>query len=1532
MKRLLLFLALFLPSLAFGQNSAYQTVLFGPTGRPLAGATVTVCSSSGIGIPCSPTVNIFNAAGVGISNPTFSDGQGNLEFWAPPGTYIYTITGNGITPTTKSALLPCIVGSSCGGASPLGNNGDLQMRNGALLAASGENDNGTTLAVNRDQQSGGPNPWFDIRAFGGFIANSPGTMTCTINSGSATLNCTSNPDFKDATGIPGSSLGHGVVIPGAGATPTITTPGTPTITPNLLNGATTWNYKVIAEDYKGGLTAATVAGTTSIGQATLGATTFAISSATRTSGTSTYTTSSAHNLQPGMTVLICQFGGGVCPGTALDAFNGTKVVQTTPSATTFTTLDGDVPDGSETPASGQGKVLSCNTLSYAAGSYSGNGTLRYWIYRSLGAGAYSLVGVAQGLDPYFVDCGVPAPPVPSYVPALPPGSAQAGYLATTISSGGGTNTLTLATTAGTTATSVTVVHDNGPNLIAAVNAAAAQTGGTVYIPSFPNNAGTTIFWQFNSLTDLATTSTTNSNVVTIKLAGNIFLTQPWHLRSTMLIEGATKRNATFMYSGGAWVASTAAPTFYLTVNSISVTLRNLIMNQVGLSGSQISNIFTDNDSSGAGPTGIILENVAVGGNFANGYGRQMVFKGGFDIAFRNVTCDGSLATTQLPFPCIEFTNSSVATFNGVSQVPGQVSMTGSYLIGSGIAVDNVNTVGSAAGTVFNFNGFIYESGYTPFLRIGPMGYTTNYNLTNITVADLTTASGTPVVDASGSQLGTISITDGIISGGIPPMVITSYPIASLILHHPPSPNRGSVPAVAFNQYNSETNNLPFNARGTGRFIYQMAVPGAPSGCVVSAGGAVPIGTVNYSLSAVDADGNETTPSTVATVVTTGGNQTVTCNTPSLPSGAIGFMAYHSFGAGAGSGGNKVFVGGCPTPQFTGATFVDSVNSNCGAASNTYAGSSILSSGGLASPSLRLVNGGIWTLTPSALTVNRAVTAPNLAGALGITTGSFTTLHGACFDLTGAASHLIDCGYIPFANPMTTAADIIIAGALGVAIRVAGPTSPNGIPQTLTSTPSGGVAVAPAWAIPGVANDAQTGTSYTIPITDDAKFLTGNNGSATAWTGFTPANNYVFSFMNLGAGLITYTPASGTVNGNATQSIYSKWFGFQYLDNNNVNTIMPLGPTPGAFPTCLDSSGNHLNFNPATNPPITCGTSSSGAAGIPYGSGAGSVNVMTVTTSPAVATNAAGTIVGVLPNLANTTTTPTLNVGGAGAQTIKKQGSSGALIAVQAGDYNIVSIAYFVSDGTVWQLLNPQLGQLGTNTYVDTTGNLQCLTNASCNIGTTNSIQQTNSNLFVAGNSFRGPSFNGGANGINITVQGGLDSSATTNVTEGGQISRGGDESGATGTNVGGYYTARGGMVTSAAGLQGVGNSGNGYFAGATVTQWNLQHITASWTVQDSAANAADAIGVATNAATPVLVIQNGNVPINASAAVTIGHTVCTGATAGKVTDSGGVAACTLGTSVGVVVATSGTYTVGSGTTTTSVVLSTTLPLIALKMD
>jgi hypothetical protein len=79
----------------------------------------------------------------------------------------------------------------------------------------------------------------------------------------------------------------------------------------------------------------------------------------------------------------------------------------------------------------------------------------------------------------------------------------------------------------------------------------------------------------------------------------------------------------------------------------------------------------------------------------------------------------------------------------------------------------------------------------------------------------------------------------------------------------------------------------------------------------------------------------------------------------------------------------------------------------------------------------------------------------------------------------------------------------------------------------------------------------------------------------------------------------------------------------------------------------------------------------------------------------------------------------------------------------------------------------------------------------------------------------------------------------------------------------------------------------------------------------------------------------GEVPVNSSNAAVVGHTVCAGATAGQVTDSGGTGACTTGFMVGVVNRISGTYILPENTSNnangagTNVSLSATLPSIIL---
>jgi hypothetical protein len=343
--------------------------------------------------------------------------------------------------------------------------------------------------------------------------------------------------------------------------------------------------------------------------------------------------------------------------------------------------------------------------------------------------------------------------------------------------------------------------------------------------------------------------------------------------------------------------------------------------------------------------------------------------------------------------------------------------------------------------------------------------------------------------------------------------------------------------------------------------------------------------------------------------------------------------------------------------------------------------------------------------------------------------------------------------------------------------------------------------------------------------------------------------------------------------------------------------------------------------------VTIGVAS-GGSGIPYGAGAGAVNVMTVTTVPAVATNVAGTVVEVLPNLANTTTTPTLNVGGAGAMTILKQGSSGALIALAVGDYSVsaANIDYiFSSNGTNWVLLNPLTGQLGTNMYIDASGNLQCITSTSCSMGGTNSLGA------VTTNNVRTSLVNAAGRNSNTVIEGGQDDSSGGDNILGVGIFRGGDQTAASGTGAAGSATFRPGLSTSTSGFMGLAWFEMGAFKGATITLWNVETITVATTatVSDAGSGATSVSCIALTVANPIRCAIGGVVPVNTDGTAVVGHTVCmSGTVNGQGHDSGGFAGCAVGTSIGIVYAITGTYNTPLGSTVTA---TGTLPLIMLKM-
>jgi hypothetical protein len=163
------------------------------------------------------------------------------------------------------------------------------------------------------------------------------------------------------------------------------------------------------------------------------------------------------------------------------------------------------------------------------------------------------------------------------------------------------------------------------------------------------------------------------------------------------------------------------------------------------------------------------------------------------------------------------------------------------------------------------------------------------------------------------------------------------------------------------------------------------------------------------------------------------------------------------------------------------------------------------------------------------------------------------------------------------NPMTTLGDIIDGGAAGVPTRLAGPTTPNGVPQILTSTPSGGVAAAPVWQLSGVTPNPQTGTTYTYVATDRAGYTTFSNAAAVAVTlpqagsaGF--ASNFVNISCNIGAGTATITPTTSTISysngstytsGAANLPLTTGQCAWIYSDNTNYFAIVRSGGGAGS---------------------------------------------------------------------------------------------------------------------------------------------------------------------------------------------------------------------------------------------------------------------------------------------------------------------------------------------------------------------------------
>ncbi len=351
--------------------------------------------------------------------------------------------------------------------------------------------------INGDMIFKGPNPGVYVTAYGAravtpSVAPATTGITGTISGGANILTISSASTFQN---------GDGIDVVGAGAANGLGTPAAPTVTPAAPNGPTgtglvvnyTWgstaySYKVIWRTIGQGLTAASTAGTTSTGPATLGPQSNTLVGCTRVTQQVSCQTTAPHQLNVGESVFISGTSDNV-------NFGGDQKVDGVADSTHFTFTNGlTVTNGATTSATGGTiRYYNCNHLVLTPPTGS---PWQAYIYGRT-SGTWNLVGVSQIVnssysdDPTYMtwdDYGSTmgaAPTVPYFVPSAAPSSATNDTLVTTIVSGAGTTTLTLAANATNGVSGATVLFDDAPTILAAITAARSFVtgGGKVILPA-----------------------------------------------------------------------------------------------------------------------------------------------------------------------------------------------------------------------------------------------------------------------------------------------------------------------------------------------------------------------------------------------------------------------------------------------------------------------------------------------------------------------------------------------------------------------------------------------------------------------------------------------------------------------------------------------------------------------------------------------------------------------------------------------------------------------------------------------------------------------------------------------------------------------------------------------------------------------------------------------------------------------------------------------------------------------------------------
>lgn len=879
-------------------------------------------------------------------------------------------------------------GSGGGGGTPAAPEGAIQRKTGAGFGASNIVESGTNLNVDDNVNFKGPNPYIDGTRFGMRAVNQsvvpaiPG-ITFSSTNGSPNVTISAASTFQN---------GDGVALHGAGSD-TIGVPAAPTLIPSLAAGptgtllyvngpagATTYCYQLVARSLLGAINVSPETCTTT-GPTSLGLQSCTITSATLVLNVATYTTSAPCGLVPGAYAVITNVAVNVVSGqatgafgypngglTAPNPFTGRFLINTTPDTTHFTvSLNSDTRNGAIATGTG-GTVNYWNSIHITGTELTNN--FQFYVYGRVSGGTKTLIGTTwpqnAGLlendgssrlsDPTYLaldDFGSTVttfPNPPPYIPTVVPTAAANGMLATTIVSGAGTTSLVLANNAGKTISGQTILFDDAITFKAAVTYATNVAGGTTGPLMIPwSGAGT---YVFNSpVTYTAATSLAVLN------KGGMWMNEPLTAANVSIYGEPSSSNTNPSFSN--FFAPTitfdkASPGIYATGNNYFWFLN---FSQVNTNG---ATMFVQ-DFGGVPSAGGFREvNFQLGTGTSYSNMAAMFRGGGAGYEFTNTALLASQNNTLTAnTPGIYFNNTGNSVFKTLSLggigVAARVPSTGMYMIAENVycqgcyqpfftAIGNANTP-----LVLATRNSTFDTTNVPFLA--NLGATTTlYSEVSLFPPSIT-GTGSLNLLLSGLPLGSVGTPININHS----TTNTSFGVADGTF--------GRVARFPVDVYNRSV------TVGQGYSLFTTTGPyAAPTSCVVSAGGAVPVGTFYYYYAPIFPNGSEGTLSQFCTATTTTGNQTVTLNWASV-AGVTQYTVYR--------GTSQSNVVKLDNSNITGTSYADVLSIPSGASVPQLAG------GGPAGLRGSLLWGqtaqiGLTSHT-SAATVSRSIVDPDLAG-------------------------------------------------------------------------------------------------------------------------------------------------------------------------------------------------------------------------------------------------------------------------------------------------------------------------------------------------------------------------------------------------------------------------------------------------------------------------------------------------------------------------------------------------------------------------